>query len=311
MGSYILKRFLQMVPVIWIVTLIVFLIMRVLPGDPAQLMLLGSEGSAANPALLAEMRAQMGLDRSIAHQYFAFLFAALTGDLGTSMRGRMPVTELIVEQFPATLELAVSGLAVALALGVPLGILAAVRQNTWTDAVAMSASYVGASMPIYFFGLVLILFFSFDLRWFPSAGRHGLQSLILPALTLGFVSAGLIARLVRSSMIEVLSEDFVRTARAKGMSERIVVWRHALRNALIPVVTLVGLQFGSMLAGAVVTETVFSRPGIGRLTVAAIQAKDYPLVQGCVLFLAVVYLLVNLIVDVLYAYIDPRIRFGH
>lgn len=310
MGAYILGRVLQMVPVVWLVTLIVFVIMRVLPGDPAELMLLGSEGAAGNLELLEEMRKQLGLDEPLLTQYGRFLFGALQGDLGNSMRGRSPVVELILEQFPATIELALSGLAVALGIGVPLGMLAAIRQNTWTDAAAMSLSYLGASMPVYFLGLVLILIFAFDLRWLPAAGRDGLASLVLPAVTLGFVSAGLISRLVRSSMVEVLSEDYIRTSRAKGLTERAVLWQHALRNALIPVVTLVGLQFGNTLAGAVITETVFSRPGLGRLTVNAIQAKDYPLVQGCVLFLAVVYLTVNLVVDILYAALDPRIRFG-
>jgi ABC-type dipeptide/oligopeptide/nickel transport system permease component len=199
---------------------------------------------------------------------------------------------------------------VALLIGVPLGMIAAVRQNTWVDATAMSISYVGASMPIYFLGLVLILLFAFNLRWLPAAGSEGWDSLILPAVTLGFVSAGLISRLVRSSLIEVLGEDYIRTSRAKGLVERIVLSRHALRNALIPVITIVGLQFGNMLAGAVVTETVFSRPGLGRLTVNAILSKDYPLVQGCVLFLATAYLLVNLMVDIAYAWLDPRIRYG-
>jgi ABC-type dipeptide/oligopeptide/nickel transport system permease component len=216
----------------------------------------------------------------------------------------------VLERFPSTLELAVSGLIVALVIGVPLGMIAAMRQNTWIDATAMSISYVGASMPIYFLGLVLILIFSFNLRWLPAAGSEGWVSLILPAVTLGFVSAGLISRLVRSSLIEVLGEDYIRTSRAKGLVERIVLSRHALRNALIPVVTIVGLQFGNMLAGAVVTETVFSRPGLGRLTVSAILSKDYPLVQGCVLFLATSYLLVNLMVDIAYAWLDPRIRYG-
>jgi peptide/nickel transport system permease protein len=308
MGSYIVSRVFQMIPVVWMVTLIVFVIMRVLPGDPAQLMMLGSEGAVASPEMLDDLRRELGLDRSLPEQYVRFLLGALQGDLGNSMRGRSPVLELILEQFPATLELAVAGLMVALAMGVPLGLLAAVRVNTWVDAVAMSISYVGASMPVYFLGLVLILFFAFDLRWFPSAGRDGWNSLVLPALTLGFVSAGLIGRLVRSSMVEVLGEDYVRTSRAKGLRESVVLTRHALRNALIPVVTIVGLQFGGMLAGAVITETVFSRPGIGRMTVSAIQAKDYPLVQGCVLFLALVYLSVNLMVDIVYGVIDPRIR---
>jgi len=310
MGAYIFNRVIQLVPVLWLISLIVFAVMHILPGDPAALMLAGAEGGAVTPQRLDELRQEMGLNDPLIVQYGRFLGNALMGDLGTSVRFRTSVTELVLERFPSTLELAVSGLIVALVIGVPLGMIAAMRQNTWIDATAMSISYVGASMPIYFLGLVLILIFSFNLRWLPAAGSEGWVSLILPAVTLGFVSAGLISRLVRSSLIEVLGEDYIRTSRAKGLVERIVLSRHALRNALIPVVTIVGLQFGNMLAGAVVTETVFSRPGLGRLTVNAILSKDYPLVQGCVLFLATVYLLVNLLVDVAYAWLDPRIRYG-
>jgi peptide/nickel transport system permease protein len=310
MGRYVLNRILQLLPVLWLISLIVFAVMHVLPGDPAELMLQGAEGGATTPERLAEIRQEMGLDESLAVQYGRFLGHVLIGDLGTSIRFRMPVVELIVEWFWYTLELALAGLAVALLLGVSLGMIAAVRQNTWTDAGVMTLAYVGASMPVYWLGLILILFFSFTLNWLPPAGADNWRSLVLPAVTLGFVSAGLISRLVRSSMIEVLSEDYIRTSRAKGLSERLVLWRHGLKNALIPVVTMVGLQFGAMLAGAVVTETVFSRPGVGRLVVSAILSKDYPLVQGCILFLAVMYVLVNLLVDIAYAWLDPRIRYG-
>jgi len=310
MGAYIFNRVIQLVPVLWLISLIVFAVMHILPGDPAALMLAGAEGGAVTPQRLDELRQEMGLNDPLIVQYGRFLGNALMGDLGTSVRFRTSVTERVLERFPSTLELAVSGLIVALVIGVPLGMIAAMRQNTWIDATAMSISYVGASMPIYFLGLVLILIFSFNLRWLPAAGSEGWDSLILPAVTLGFVSAGLISRLVRSSLIEVLGEDYIRTSRAKGLVERIVLSRHALRNALIPVITIVGLQFGNMLAGAVVTETVFSRPGLGRLTVNAILSKDYPLVQGCVLFLATAYLLVNLMVDIAYAWLDPRIRYG-
>ncbi|MFN8924017.1 MAG: ABC transporter permease, partial [Rhodospirillales bacterium] len=284
MGAYVLNRVLQLIPVLWLISVIVFAVMHILPGDPAALMLAGAEGGAVTPQRLDELREEMGLNDPLLVQYGRFLGNALIGDLGTSVRFRTEVTGLVLERFPSTLELAISGLFVALLIGVPLGMIAAVRQNTWVDATAMSISYVGASMPIYFLGLVLILLFAFNLRWLPAAGSEGWDSLILPAVTLGFVSAGLISRLVRSSLIEVLGEDYIRTSRAKGLVERIVLSRHALRNALIPVITIVGLQFGNMLAGAVVTETVFSRPGLGRLTVNAILSKDYPLVQGCVLF---------------------------
>jgi len=310
MGRYLLDRIAQLVPVLVIVSAIVFGIMHLLPGDPAQLMLAGAEGGAVTPERLAELRSNMGLDAPWIVQYLRFLGGALTGDLGTSIRFGTPVTNLVLDRFSSTLSLALLGLLVAVAIGMPLGVAAAIGQNGPVDWLAMALSYLGASMPVYWLGLLLILFFSFNLGWFPPAGGDGLRGLVLPAATLGLVSAGLVARLVRSSMVEVLSEDYIRTGRSKGLPERLVVWRHGLKNALIPVVTMLGLQFGGMLAGAVVTETVFSRPGVGRLTVDAILWKDYPLVQGCVLFIASVYLLVNLGIDVLYAWLDPRIRYG-
>jgi peptide/nickel transport system permease protein len=310
MSRYLVSRVMQLVPVLLIISLVVFAIMHVLPGDPAELMLAGAEGGAITPERLTELKEQMGLNDPLAVQYLRFLTGALTGDLGESIRFRAPVTDLILDRFGSTIRLAVAGLALSLAIGLPLGMLAAIRQNSWIDTFAMGFAYVGASMPVYWVGLVLILVFSFRLGWFPPAGADSWQSLVLPALTLGLVSAGVISRLVRSSMVEVLTEDYIRAARAKGLSQRLVLWRHGLKNALIPVITMLGLQFGAMLAGAVVTETVFSRPGIGRLVVAAILQKDYPLVQGCIVFLATVYLLVNLLVDLAYAWLDPRIRYG-
>lgn len=310
MGSYILHRLAQLVPVLLLISLIVFAIMHVLPGDPAQLMLAGAEGGAATPERLSEIRRQMGLDDPLYVQYGRFVGNALQGDFGTSIRFRSPVTELILERFGSTLMLSALGLVFAIAIGLPLGVIAAVRKNTWVDTATMALSYIGVSMPVYWLGLLLIVVFSFRLNWFPPAGGSGLRALILPSLTLGFISAGTLSRLIRSSMIEVLAEDYVRTARAKGLTERALLVRHGLKNALIPVITMLGLQFGGMLAGAVVTETVFSRPGLGRLVVSAILWKDYPLVQGSVLFIALVYLLVNLLVDVSYAWLDPRIRYG-
>lgn len=309
MGRYIASRLVQLVPVMFLISVIVFCVLHALPGDPAELMLQGSEGGAP-PERLQELREAMGLNDPLLLQYLRFLGNALIGDLGESVRFRTSVAGLIVDRLGFTIELALAGLTVALAIGVPLGMIAAVRQNSWIDTIAMTIAYVGASMPIFWFGLIMILFFSFTLSWFPPAGAEGLISLVLPSITLGFVSAGPISRLVRSSMIEVLGEDYIRVSRAKGLSERLVLWRHGFRNALIPVVTMVGLIFGGMLAGAVVTETVFSRPGLGRLVVSAILSKDYPLVQGCVLFLAMLYLLVNLCVDIVYAWLDPRIRYG-
>ena len=310
MTRSLLNRLVQLVPVLLLISVIIFSLMHVLPGDPAMLILSGAEGGAAGPERLAELRAQMGLDDPLPVQYFRFLGGALTGDFGESIRFRVPVSELLADRFASTMTLAFAGLCWSILIGVPLGMAAAVRQNGWIDATAMSLSYLGAAMPVYWLGLLFILFFSFDLRWFPPAGGGSIRHLVLPSLTLGLISAGIVARLVRSSMIETLEEDYIRTGRAKGLGEAVLLWRHGLKNALIPVVTMLGLQFGGMLAGAVVTETVFSRPGLGRLVVDAILAKDYPLVQGCVLFLAVIYLFVNLFVDVLYAWLDPRIRYG-
>ena len=309
MSRYIAGRLLQLVPVLLIISVIVFAIMRVLPGDPAQLMLAGAEGGAVTPQRLEELREQMGLNAPTHVQYLRFVGHALIGDFGNSIRFRSPVSELILDRFGSTLALASVGLAAAILIGLPLGMIAAVRQNSWIDALSMALAYIGASMPVFWLGLLLILGFSFGLGWFPPAGGSGLRALVLPALTLGLVSAGIISRLIRSSLVEVLEEDYIRTGRAKGLSERVLLWRHGLGNALIPVITMAGLQFGAMLAGAVVTETVFSRPGVGRLVVSAILWKDYPLVQGCVLFMAVAYLLVNLLVDISYAWLDPRIRY--
>ena len=310
MIGYATGRIVQLVPVLLLISVVVFGIMHVLPGDPAELMLAGAEGGAITPQRLGQLRQEMGLNDPLALQFWHFARGAVVGDLGTSVRFRVPVLALILDGLAATLALSSAGLVVSLLIGVPLGIAAAVRQNTWLDTLAMAVAYLGASMPVYWVGLVLILLFSFDLGWFPPAGGSGLRALVLPALTLGLVSAGIISRLIRASMIEVLSEDYIRAARAKGLSERLILWRHALINGLIPVITMVGLQFGAMLAGAVVTEIVFSRPGIGRLVVNAILQKDYPLVQGCVLFIAALYLIVNLLVDISYAWIDPRIRYG-
>jgi ABC-type dipeptide/oligopeptide/nickel transport system permease component len=310
MTRYILGRLLQLVPVLWLISTIIFVVMHMLPGDPAELMLAGAEGGAITPQRLAELKREMGLDDPLIVQYLRFLADAAVGDLGTSVRFRLPVSELIADRFGSTLALSLAGLAISVAVGVPLGMIAAVRQNSAADAFTMALSYVGASMPVYWLGLLLILFFSFNLGWFSPAGADDWRSLVLPATTIGLVAAGLIARLVRSSMIEVLREDYIRTGHAKGLSATTVLWRHGLKNAMIPVITMIGLQFGGMLAGAVVTETVFSRPGVGRLVVNAILSKDYPLVQGCVIFLAFVYLAVNLVVDIAYAWLDPRIRYG-
>jgi ABC-type dipeptide/oligopeptide/nickel transport system permease component len=308
MGAYVLNRVLQLVPVLWLISVIVFAVMHILPGDPAALMLAGAEGGAVTPQRLVELREEMGLNDPLLVQYGRFLGNALMGDLGTSVRFRTEVTGLVLERFPSTLELAVSGLFVALLIGVPLGMIAAVRQNTWIDATAMSISYVGASMPIYFLGLVLILLFAFNLRWLPAAGSEGWDSLILPAVTLGFVSAGLISRLVRSSLIEVLGEDYIRTARAYGISKWRLLFVYALKNALIPFVTVLGLELAALLFGSVVIESVFAWPGVGSHVLGAILNLDFPVIMGFTVLASVVYVAANLLVDLSYLALDPRIK---
>lgn len=310
MLTYIVQRVFELVPVLFIVSLIVFSVMHILPGDPAQLMLAGAEGGGASPERMEELKESMGLNDPVVVQYFTFLAGAVQGDLGESIRFRSPVSEILMERFPYTLRLALAGLAIAAGIGLTLGTLAAVMRNTIVDTVAMMISFIGVSMPVFWLGLLLLLVFSINLSWFPLSGLHGWRGLVLPAFTLGFVSAAVISRLTRSSLLDVLNEDYIRTAKSKGLAGGAVLFRHAAKNALVPIVTIMGLQFGSMLAGAVVTETVFSRPGLGRLVVNAILWKDYPLTQGAILFLATMYVVVNLIVDVSYAWLDPRIRYS-
>jgi ABC-type dipeptide/oligopeptide/nickel transport system permease component len=307
---YILGRIAQLVVVLLLVSLIIFSIMHALPGDPVQLMLSGAESGSVTPERQDELREQMGLNDPLPVQYFRFIRGAVVGDLGTSVRLRLPVLDLILDRLGSTLALSLGGIFFAVLLGMSTGILAALRQGSWIDTFSMILAYVGVSLPLFWLGLILILVFSFQLGWFPPAGQQGLASLVLPSLSLGLISAGVIARLTRASLVEVLVEDYVRTARAKGLPKRIIYLRHALRNAFLPVLTILGLQFGAMLAGAVVTETVFSRPGLGRLVVSAILWKDYPLVQGIVLFMATTYVVVNLLVDLCAAWLDPRIRHG-
>ena len=308
MLNYTIKRFFEVVPVLLIVSTIVFSVMHLLPGDPTLLMLAGAEGGSIPQERLDELRNIMGLNKPLHEQYFNFISNAISGDLGTSIRYRTPVVEILLEKFPYTIKLSLLGLLVAIILGTIFGLLAALFKDTWIDHLSMTISLIGLSMPIYWLGLLLILFFSINFNFFPSSGATGFNSIVLPALTLGFVSAGLICRLLRSSLLEVLNEDYIRTAKGKGLTDRIILIKHAMKNAMIPVITILGLQFGNMLAGAVVTETVFSRPGLGRLVVNGILWKDYPLVQGTVLFIACIYVFVNLFVDVSYCWFDPRIK---
>ncbi len=310
LARYIARRIAQLVPVLFLVSLMIFSIMHALPGDPVQLMLAGAESGAVTPERQEELRELMGLNDPLYVQYFRFIGGAVTGDLGSSVRLREPVLDLILERLGSTLALALGGIAVAVFIGMSTGVLAALKQGSWIDTASMVLAYIGVSLPLFWLGLLLILVFSFWLGWFPPAGATGFRSLVLPSVTLGLVSAGVISRLTRSSLVEVLVEDYIRTARSKGLPKRLVYLRHALRNALLPVLTIVGLQFGAMLSGTVVTETVFSRPGLGRLVVSAILWQDYPLVQGIVLFMATIYVVVNLLVDISYAWLDPRIRYG-
>jgi ABC-type dipeptide/oligopeptide/nickel transport system permease component len=305
--TYLARRLLAVLPVLFGVTLAVFSMLFLVPGDPVKMML---AEFVTTPDQIEQMRRQLHLDEPLLAQYGRFVGNALQGDLGTSIRSRRPVTTEIGENLGRTAQLALCSMAVAVLIGVPLGLLAAIGRNTWLDVASMGVALLGVSMPSFWLGLLLIFTFSLHLGWLPATGGGTVWHLILPSITLGAIAAAIIARLTRSSMLEVLGQDYVRTARAKGLSGWAVVMRHALKNALIPVVTIFGLQFGNLLAGAVIVETVFSRPGLGRLIVGAILAKDFPLVQGTVLFVATSYVLINVLVDVAYAWIDPRIRFS-
>jgi peptide/nickel transport system permease protein len=307
MLTWILRRILAVVPVLFGVTLAVFSMLFLVPGDPVKMML---AEFVTTPDQVAQMPEQLHLDEPILRQYGRFVGNAVRGDLGTSIRSRRPVATEIGENLASTAQLALAAMLVAVGLGIPLGLLAALFRNSWLDVASMGTALLGVSMPSFWLGLLLIFVFSLHLAWFPATGGGDLHQLVLPAFTLGMIAAAIIARLTRSSMLEVLGQDYVRTARAKGLGGFSVVVRHALKNALIPIITIFGLQFGNLLAGAVIVETVFSRPGLGRLIVGGILNKDFPLVQGTVLFVATVYVLINLLVDVAYAYADPRIRFG-
>ncbi|HEY7032009.1 MAG TPA: nickel ABC transporter permease [Thermomicrobiales bacterium] len=305
MAKYILYRLVAAVPVVFGVTLLVFVMVRLVPGDPVSLMF--ANVAPPTPEERASIRHQWGLDRPIYEQYLRFLANAAHGDLGQSYRSRQPVREEIASRFPNTVKLTMASLAIALVIGVAAGILAAAFKGTWIDGASMLVAVFGVSIPGFWLGLMFILLFAVRLGWFPVAGAGGWRHLVLPAATLGVLSSAVLARLTRSSMLEALSNDYVRTARAKGLAESVVVLRHALRNALIPIVTIVGLQIGGLLSGAFIIEAVFGYPGIGLLAVKALQTRDFPVIQGVVLLVALIYVGVNLLVDVLYGLIDPRI----
>ncbi|HEY6103938.1 MAG TPA: ABC transporter permease [bacterium] len=334
MTRYLFRRLLELVPVFFGVILVVFVISRLTPGDPAVVML----GEKATPEAVAQLRRVLGLNDPLPVQFGRYFGRAVRGDFGRSIQSNERVVVDLATRFPATMELTFGAMLIASTVGVLTGVLAAARRNTWFDGVSMFVALFGFSMPIFWLGIMLILLFAWLLGWFPISGRldltvdlarvtnfylldalltrnwtalgNALRHLVLPAVTLSTVPLAIIARMTRSSLLEVLRQDYVRTARAKGLTERRVVFGHALRNAAIPVITVIGLNVGSLLGGAILTETIFAWPGIGRLVVDAIFARDYPVVQGAVLVIAVVFVVVNLLVDLSYAALDPRIRYG-
>ncbi len=305
MLGFITRRVLLTLPVLLGVATLVFSLIHLVPGDPALSML----GDGATPAEVAELRTRLGLDRPLLVQYGAFLEGLSRGDLGESLRYGTTVASEIVTRVPATLELAVASMVVAVALAIPLGILAAVFRGSSVDHGAMLLALAGISMPNFWLGPLLAIVFAVELGWLPVSGRGGLAHLVLPAITLGTALAAILARMTRASVLEELREPYVLAARAKGVSRSRAVLRHAFRNSLIPIVTIVGLQFGAVLTGTIITETIFAWPGLGRLLVQSISFRDYPLIQGCILFIAVTYVGVNLMTDLLYGALDPRIRY--
>ncbi len=350
MAAYAIRRFLGLVPVLFGVSLLVFTFVHLIPGDPARVML----GQRATPEALKRLREELNLDKPLFlnlaayrktgdprrlfdSQYPAYLSRILRGDLGRSIFSKVRIAEELRARFPATFELTVGAMIVALLVGVPAGILAAIRKNSAFDLAVMTGALVGVSMPIFWLGLLLIYVFAVNLHWLPPSGRLGigvsfhpitgllildsllarrfdvlvdaLRHLALPSLALGSIPAAVIARMMRSAMLEVLSQDYVRTARAKGLPERVVIWKHALKNAMLPVITIIGLWFGTLLTGAILTETIFNWPGIGKWLYEAIQARDYPIVQGGTLFIAGIYVVVNALVDLSYGLLDPRIQY--
>jgi peptide/nickel transport system permease protein len=306
MTRFLATRIVSSIPVLFGVATIVFFMMRILPSDPAKLMLYETGASAAD---IEKLRQQLGLSDPIYVQYWHYLTDIVQGNFGQSFYTKQSVVTMLTAQLPSTVQLALTGMIISIGVGGTLGVLSAVRQGKWIDTTSMVLALVGVSLPSFWLGLMLIFLFSLKLQVFPSVGTGGLDHLILPAVTLGIGGSAIIARLVRSSMLEVLRQEYVVTARAKGLANYAVTVRHALRNALIPTVTIVGLQFGYLLGGTVVVETVFAREGIGRIAVTAITGRDFNVVQGWALFIAVIYIFVNLLVDVSYAWLDPRVRY--
>jgi peptide/nickel transport system permease protein len=300
----IASRLLYMIPVIWLVVSVVFFLIHLVPGDPI-LQMLGENVPVAD---LQAARHAYGLDLPLGQQYVNYWKGVLHGNLGTSIRFNQSVTKIVLQAYPATIRLTFASLLVAIVLSIPAGVRSALRRNTWEDRLLSFVSLLGLSFPNFALGPILILFFAIKLGWLPVSGSGSLEHLVLPAITMGGALAAILTRMVRTSMLEELGQDYVRTARAKGLSENVVVYKHALRNAMIPIVTVLGLQFGALLAGAIVTETIFSWPGIGRMTISAISSRDYFLVEGCILFIGLTYVAVNFMTDLMYSALNPRIR---
>lgn len=309
MAAYALRRLIQVVPIVLLISVIIFVLMNVVPGDPVAALMDPKVGTF-DPKALEEIKKNWGLDQPLYIQYARWLANFLRGDLGRSYRGQDLVGRMVLERVPATAELATAAMVYAVAVGVVTGVVAATRRNTVWDAGSMVIALAGVSMPVFALGLLLMLLFGVYLQVLPVSGYGRWDHLVLPALTLGAAVTAIIARVTRSAMLGALTQDFVRTARAKGLAERVVIYRHTLKNALIPVITIVGVQTGNLLAGAVVTETVFNWPGIGRLMISSIFQRDLPVVQGAIVFLAIVFTGVNLAVDLVYAAVDPRIRYA-
>lgn len=306
MPGFLLSRLFSAFVVVLGVSTLVFLLIHLVPGDPVEVML----GESAQPADREALRVALGLDLPIHVQYGHYLNGLLHLDLGTSLHSKRPVFDMLAERIPATVELALASLAIALLIALPLGIIAAVKRDTPWDVGATGFALLGVSIPNFWMGPILILVFALGLGWFPVSGRDAPGSLVLPALTLGTAMAAILSRMIRSTLLEVLGEDFIRTARAKGLRPLRVIVGHGMRNALLPVITLLGLQLGTLLGGAVITETVFSWPGVGMLTIDAIQSRDYPIVQASVLLISLTYVVVNTLTDIVYAWVDPRVRLG-
>lgn len=305
MFNFFIFRLVSTIIVLLGVTTLVFLLIHIVPGDPVQVML----GETATVADLESLRHELHLDQPLVSQWLTYVGGLMRGDLGTSLFSKEPINVMLWQRLPATVELALAGLTVAILIAFPLGSLAATHKNTAWDRGAMVFSLVGISIPNFWMGPLLIILFSLTLGWLPVSGREGLTSLILPAVTLGMALAAILARMIRSTLLEVLNEDYIRTARAKGLRESAIIIQHALRNAALPVITILGLQLGTLLAGAVITEMVFAWPGVGQLTVDAIKQRDYPVVQACVLLMSLSYVGVNTLTDMLYAWLDPRVRY--